>query len=432
MLDASVLSGALPAAVSLAGVLAVGFLLVRPSRGWWRRVVPASAGASALVVLLADVGLEVWKPFPDPLPIRILFWAGVAILGLALAVANAASASWRRRAALVPAFLLVLILSAMKINAFYGYRPTLGSALGISPTAETNFAEVAGRRPIVLTAPDKPLAQSWRAPSNMPTTGPVTRVDIIGVRSHFHARPASVYLPPAYLASPRPLLPVLVLIAGQPGGPDDWLIAGTLAKIMNSFAATHAGLAPIVVVPDATGSTLGNPLCLDSRLGNAESYLAQDVPDWVKTNLQVDPNPRHWAIAGFSYGGTCALQLAVRKPQLYPTFLDISGQQEPTLGNRPQTVRATYGGNDAQFDAVDPLNILATTRFPATAGIIAVGAGDREYGPQAQRVTDAARNAGISIQLLHLQGGHSWAIATEALRTALPWIASRADLIPSP
>jgi S-formylglutathione hydrolase FrmB len=430
MLDASVLSGVLPAIISLAGVLAMGSLLIRSSRAWWRRAVPTCVVGSATVVVVADLGLQVWQPFPDPLPVRILFWAGFGILGLALAVAGAPSASWPRRAALVPAVLLTLMFSATQINSFYGYRPTLGSALGIAAVAETNFAELSGRKPIALTVPDVPLARSWRPPVGMPTTGQVTRVTIEGVRSQFHARPASVYLPPAYLTSPRPLLPVLVLIAGQPGGPQDWLIAGTLVKAMDSFAAAHAGLAPIVIVPDATGSALGNPLCLNSKLGNAETYLAQDVPDWVKSNLQVDPDTRHWAIGGFSYGGTCALQLAVGQPQLYPSFLDISGQQEPTLGNRAETVRAAFDGSEAQFRAVNPVDILATSRFPATAGFIAVGTNDREYGPQAERVADAARNAGIAIQLLHLQGGHSWVIATEALRTALPWLASRANLIP--
>ncbi|MDT7587309.1 MAG: hypothetical protein QOE32_4859, partial [Pseudonocardiales bacterium] len=36
MLDESVISGTLPALTSLAGVLAFGFLLVRPYRNWWR------------------------------------------------------------------------------------------------------------------------------------------------------------------------------------------------------------------------------------------------------------------------------------------------------------------------------------------------------------------------------------------------------------
>jgi S-formylglutathione hydrolase FrmB len=126
-------------------------------------------------------------------------------------------------------------------------------------------------------------------------------------------------------------LPVLVLIAGQPGGPQDWVFAGRLAAVMDAFAAAHQGLAPVVVVPDVTGSALGNTLCLDSRLGAAETYLADDVPEWTASMLDVDTS--RLAIGGFSFGGTCALQLSLRRPEVFHTFLDVSGQLAPTLGD---------------------------------------------------------------------------------------------------
>ena len=43
-----------------------------------------------------------------------------------------------------------------------------------------------------------------------------------------------------------------------------------------------------VVVPDVTGSPMGNTMCMDSRLGAAESYLTQDVTKWLQTDLQAD------------------------------------------------------------------------------------------------------------------------------------------------
>ena len=104
--------------------------------------------------------------------------------------------------------------------------------------------------------------------------GKVTSAPIPAPASGFTARIGKIYLPPAYFADPRPRLPVLVLLAGQPGTPQDWLSAGKLARIMDRFAADHHGLAPVVVVADDTGSRFGNPLCLDSRRGEADTYLA--------------------------------------------------------------------------------------------------------------------------------------------------------------
>ncbi|WP_407812297.1 alpha/beta hydrolase-fold protein, partial [Staphylococcus aureus] len=93
-------------------------------------------------------------------------------------------------------------------------------------------------------------------------------VTIAGTVSGFSARDAEIYLPPAYFTNPRPELPVLVLLAGQPGAPEDWLQGGRLVQTMDTYAAAHSGLAPVVVVADGTGSELANPLCVDSQLGN--------------------------------------------------------------------------------------------------------------------------------------------------------------------
>ena len=71
-------------------------------------------------------------------------------------------------------------------------------------------------------------------------------------------------------------------------------------------------------MPDPLGSALANPLCLDSRLGNAQTYLARDVPAWVRAHLPVSTDPRNWAIAGLSEGGTCSWQLAVNAPADLP------------------------------------------------------------------------------------------------------------------
>jgi S-formylglutathione hydrolase FrmB len=226
---------------------------------------------------------------------------------------------------------------------------------------------------------------------------------------------------------------VLVLIPGQPGGPEDWLLAGRLARVMDAFAAAHDGLAPVVVVPDVTGSPVGNSLCMDSRLGAAETYLAEDVPAWAAANLQVDVT--HLAIGGFSFGGTCALQLAVRRPEVYPTFLDVSGQAEPTLGDPALTVQTAFGGDVAAFRRVNPLDELSSMHLPGTAGTIAVGRDDPVFRPQAEQVAIASRAAGITVALEEFPGGHSWATASAALTTALPWISGRArivDPVPAP
>ena len=60
---------------------------------------------------------------------------------------------------------------------------------------------------------------------------------------------------------------------------------------MDRFVKAHHGLAPVVVVPDATGSQFADPLCLNSARGNVDAYLALDVPTWIGAHLSVDTRP---------------------------------------------------------------------------------------------------------------------------------------------
>src|SRR3546814_3201783 len=69
---------------------------------------------------------------------------------------------------------------------------------------------------------ERPTETHWQVPVRMPSNGVVTEAAIPGNVSGFDARPATLYLPPAYLADPRAELPVLVLVAGEPGSPSDW------------------------------------------------------------------------------------------------------------------------------------------------------------------------------------------------------------------
>ena len=133
-------------------------------------------------------------------------------------------------------------------------------ALQLPPPDQVAASSVLGQGGASGPAQSDPLAHralsiTWHAPKGLRSHGVVFEVPIPPVRSHFHARPAWIYLPPAYLTPDRPRLPVLELIGGQPGTSRAWLDGGRIEQRLDAWARAHGGLAPIAVMPDALGST---------------------------------------------------------------------------------------------------------------------------------------------------------------------------------
>ncbi|MHA6765181.1 alpha/beta hydrolase [Streptacidiphilus sp. PAMC 29251] len=429
-LDWSLLSGAVPTLVAVLGFASLAFLLVSRRRAWWLRWAPLALLLAALLTWLLGVVVDDWwQPFPDGLPRNTLVWIGVGILALVLALVRMPWLRARGRVGAAVAVLLVVALAGSKINQQYQEYPTLRAAPGpwqVKPGALT--ADDRSKKPTVPVPAGKTIADVWVPPAGMPAKGTVSSVAIPGVVSHFAARDGYVYLPPAYLTSPRPLLPVLVLLPGQPGDTDAWINSGQLAPTMDAYAAAHKGLAPVIVMADPLGSTFANTLCMDSRIAQVQTYLARDVPDWISAHLQVATGRTARTIGGLSFGGTCSLQLAVNAPQVYGSFLDLSGQDEPTLGSRSKTVDAAFGGDAAAFAKVNPLDVLARKSFPDTAAALVAGSTDHTFTPQQRRVQAACVKAGMPTNFLLLPGGHGFAVWRAGLVAQLPWLAQHTGL----
>lgn len=393
---------------------------------WLTRRSMVVAAVSALLGSAACAAV-VWlryRPLPTQLPASSFGWIALAAFG----VVGASLVLWRRpgvlRAAAVTAVAGLAVVVAMgQVNAQTGTYPTVGSLVGHWPVGtvdEIAFDAVPGHESAVQRG--LPTESHWQAPVQMPGNGLVTEATIPGTVSGFDAREATIYLPPAYLTDPRAQLPVLVLVAGEPGSPSDWLYGGRLAVTVDAYASAHDGLAPVVVVPDALGAYDANPGCMDSALGNVATYLDQDVPNWIAGHLQVNPDAAQWAIGGYSYGGTCAIEMAVNYPERYPTFLDFSGQVEPSTGDHEDTVAAMFGGDEDAFAAVNALDLMARHTYRQLSGVFVVGEDDEIYRPQQQVMADAARAAGMNVSAYTIPGGHSGEVWGTALEMELDWL----------
>ena len=242
---------------------------------------------------LAGPGLDVMKTSLVGLPFVAAVFA-VAVAGASLAVTGR---RWRRRrrgvwAAVAAAF--ALVGGAASVNRYFGYLPNVGALLGQRAVDQASAQTVGAiRRALDAGMADKTVQR-------LPTLGKVELVTIPGTVSGFRARKAQVYLPPAWFVSPRPVLPVIELLHGTPGTPEDWTRAGRADVTSDAFAATSGGRAPIIVMPDPNGGFWRDSECVDRPGARAETYLVRDVPNWVVATTGADPDRRAWTIAGSS------------------------------------------------------------------------------------------------------------------------------------
>jgi S-formylglutathione hydrolase FrmB len=396
-------------------VIACAALLVswwRPDRRWWSRQLPlAVLGAATLTGLTA--GYLSWsRTVVDPYPRSFFLWVDLAITAATcIPVTLVKPGRWRRLVAwsAVP---LTVAGAFLLINNEYGVWPRLGSLLG-------HKGEISATR----------LYRELHLTPGMEShdKGILAKIDIPADQSHFSHRPASVYLPPAFFTDARNELPVMLMLAGTPGAPDQWVTSGGAIAVADSYASAHHGTAPVLLFVDANGFLTGDTECVDGPQGKAETYLTVDVPTFVAKTLHMPHDPTRWGIVGFSEGGTCGVILTLVHPQVFTYFIDIGGDAEPTLGDPKNTLSALFGGSTAARDAHDPMLLLASHKYKGVTAWFVAGTEDASARAASHALAVAMRAAGGTVREFSAAGGHTWKFSADALPQVMPEVCRELD-----
>ena len=235
-----------------------------------------------------------------------------------------------------------------------------------------------------------------------------------------------------------------MMIGGEFNTPADWLRAGNAIKTLDDFAAAHGGNAPVVVFVDSGGAFNNDTECVNGPRGNAADHLTKDVVPFMVSNFGVSPNRINWGVAGWSMGGTCAVELTVMHPDMFRAFEDIAGDLSPNSGTKAQSIARLFGGNAAAWAAFDPSTVITRHgRYADIAGWFAIHSGQQaqpHVTPAVNRGTPssagdqiAAANTlcglgsanGISCAVVAQAGKHDWPFAARAFAAALPWLAGQ-------
>ncbi|HIW95727.1 MAG TPA: hypothetical protein H9867_04490 [Candidatus Corynebacterium gallistercoris] len=382
--------------------------------------------ASVIVAVALFVGLF----FFFKTPLEQISFQSIAALGLCVGALIgtiwAIITRWTKIWTCAP--LAIAIVSFLLVgNQTYALYPDVYSLSSQEPFHQTSLSDLPHATSI-------PLIQ-WQAhpqPAPLDTQGTVVVANTPTPESRFAARDSLVYLPPAWFTNPRPQLPVLVLMPGIPGSPDQWFDEGRAGLVAHNYQKAHGGLSPIIIAVDGTGGPVDNLLCTDSNKAKVRTFLAKDVPAWAVSAFDANPDQSSWTIGGLSYGGTCSLQTILNSPHSYGHFVDISGERTPNDGESHETtVRDYFAGSEKTFQEQNPETLLRTKQFPGITGLFIAGEADESAVRDLQHLNSLTPAAGIESTYVSVPGSHDFIAWRAALGYAFPHVAAWGGL-PSP
>lgn len=436
LMNISLVDGWFPATLfSITAVLAAILLgiaiweMIGGSRGGGKRAIAVVACPMVIAVIAGIVGLviawllsDVFVVFGVELGPRVIAWAGCGCAIVGFAVSHVMLHRGVLRAVAVILVVCAVFSTATGIDQAYGEYATIGSLFSQDSYREADLTGMAKRSDLISVTQWRQEAADGSI-SDIPAHGEVSKVNIPATTSHFEARQALVYLPPAALitAKHKPALPVILMMSGQPGSPGRVFAAGGIQTMMDDYAQHHGGLAPIVIAADQLGDDSHNTLCVDSPVyGKALTYLTKDVVDWVKTNLPAARQAQDWAIAGFSQGATCSLQIGANHPNLFGTIIPTGSELKPTNGSESSMISRFFHCDRTAYEKQIPINAIRNHAPSNQTLVIGAGERDRESVRNVELIAPVAQQEGMHVTAVESLGNaHDWHAVRDTLRYGL-------------
>jgi enterochelin esterase-like enzyme len=198
-----------------------------------------------------------------------------------------------------------------------------------------------------------------------------------------------LYLPPCYGRDPERAYPVLYLLPGKNGSPDDWFQAG--AGEAADELILHGEVPPFIIVT--------------TQDGTPDVTTGQLIP-FIAGKYRVSPERRLHVIAGGSMGGAYAYRIAFQHPDLFAAVGFFGSGSYPGEEDRTR----------AWLAAIPPVE---RPRLFLNAGL-----GEDDYMVGRSRVMmQIAGEYGMTYAHIFTRGNHSYEYWMKAMPCFMHWMA---------
>ncbi len=265
---------------------------------------------------------------------------------------------------------------------------------------------------------DVPLTSGLSAANKpQPNGGRLLTVTVPGSSSGL-SMTMGVYLPAAYdtIAGATRRFPVIEAFHGYPGSPSSWIRQLNVVPNLDREIAAGRMAPTVVLFPYQTPRRLLDTECTNLAHGpQTETFLTADVAAYAAAHLRVRTDRQGWGLIGYSAGGFCAMNLALRNPDRYAAVASLSGDAGPGIAIGDGSENTT---NNVAWR-------LRNLPQPQLAMYVAWAANDHICRTGSRTIVRLARSP-ISMTAVELpQGGHNHAVWRQMEGPAFDWLSSR-------
>ena len=208
---------------------------------------------------------------------------------------------------------------------------------------------------------------------------------------------------------------VVELFSGYPGVPATWI--GALKGITALENLENAGKIPqtIGIIPAINVVPGEDTECLNYRGGpQVETWLTKDIPIFAQRYIGIDSRP--WSTFGYSTGGWCAAEIAIRHQDQYSAAIALAGYFHPAFAYGTTSVEKKYLSEE-----YDLIRILSRAKNTVKLLVIASKNDRFSYG-STQEFLKASQPL-VSVKYNEIpSGGHNLSVWRPFVTTGFLWL----------